>query len=171
MQTNKRNLVFALASTLALSAADVAGAQPYDGGFPCGGMMGPGGMMGQGGRGPGMMGGGMMGVGQRWHENRLAFLKSELKITPAQEKEWNAYAVAVRTSREDMVQRCNTMMGQRGAGPVPLPERLDLHEQFMSARLEQMRSLNKALKVLYAVLDATQKKTADELIWSPMGMM
>jgi hypothetical protein len=150
MQTNKRNLVFALASTLALSAADVAGAQPYDGGFPCGGMM---------------------GVGQRWHENRLAFLKSELKITPAQEKEWNAYAVAVRTSREDMVQRCSTMMGQRGAGPVPLPERLDLHEQFMSARLEQMRSLNKALKVLYAVLDATQKKTADELIWSPMGMM
>ena len=104
-------------------------------------------------------------------ERRLAFLKGELGIKPARSPLWNAYAAAVRTSAKNMAAHCDGMMGQRGSTPLRLPERLDQHQKFMTLHLEQMRSVTGALKALYAGLDETQKKTADDLIWSPMGMM
>jgi len=41
----------------------------------------------------------------------------------------------------------------------------------MTAHLEAVRAMNKALKSLYAALSDGQKHAADELFWSPMGMM
>jgi hypothetical protein len=63
------------------------------------------------------------------------------------------------------------MMGQRGTGELSLPDRLDQHEQFMAAQLDAMRTMNKALKPLYAVLSDSQKQTANQFLWGPMGMM
>ena len=54
---------------------------------------------------------------------------------------------------------------------LSLPDRLDLHEQLMAARLDALRTINKALKPLYASFDDAQTWTADQLFWGPMGMM
>lgn len=144
------------------------------------GMMGGPGMGGYG-MGPGMMGRGMMGWGGSTEamcnamaghiDGRLAYIKAELKITAAQEPLWEAYEAAARESGKTMFAHCTTMMGQRGASTVTLPERLDRHEQLMAAQLEAVRAGNKALKPLYGALSDSQKKTADEVLWGPMGMM
>jgi hypothetical protein len=146
-------------------------------------MMGPG-MMGYGPMGPGMMGSGamgswMMGSGSAdamcsamgsHIDGRLAYIKAELKVTDTQEPLWTAYAAAARDNANAMAGRCTTMMGKRDA-QLSLPDRLDRNEQLMAAQLDAMRAMNKALKPLYAALSDTQKKTADQLFWGPMGMM
>jgi hypothetical protein len=52
-----------------------------------------------------------------------------------------------------------------------LPDRLDAQEQFMSARLEQIRQIKTGLTGLYAVLSDDQKKEADEMVIPMVGMM
>jgi len=142
------------------------------------GFLGPGMMgYGRGGPGPGMMRWGWDGSGQTMcnamagHiEGRLAFVKAELKITAEQEALWNAYAAAARDSANAMLARCTTMVSQRKSS-VSLPERIDQNEQLMTAQLNAMRATNAALKPLYAALSESQKKSADQLFWGPMGMM
>jgi hypothetical protein len=133
----------------------------------------------------GMMGGGggywmMRGNGQAAYmcrmmtshiEGRLAYLKTELGIAQAQVPLWDAYARAARDNTQAMVAHCNSMMGQSGARGASLPDRLDRHEELMAAQLEAIRSMDRALKPLYGSFSETQKKTADELFWGPMGMM
>lgn len=149
----------------------------------------PGGMMGYGFSGRGMMGmRGYDGGGpwmMRWGasgqatcsampghiEGRLAFVKAELKITEAQEPLWNTYAAAARDSTNTMLARCTTMMGQRNGPTASLPDRLDQNEQLMAAQLDATRAMSKAIKPLYASFSDTQKKSADQLFWGPMGMM
>jgi hypothetical protein len=41
----------------------------------------------------------------------------------------------------------------------------------LTARIEAVRKLKGAVDPLCAALDANQKKTADEIMLSPMGMM
>lgn len=137
--------------------------------------MGPG-MMGSSGMGPWMMGQGESGQAicsaMASHiEGRLAYIKAELKITADQETFWNSYAAAARDNANTMLAHCTTMMSQRGASAVSLPERLDQHEQLMAAQLDAIRAMNKALKPVYAALSDSQKKAADQLFWGPMGMM
>jgi len=141
-----------------------------------GGMMGDGagrpmmGMMGQGGMMPMM---GMMGMGDHV-EGRIAFLKTELKITDAQTPQWNAFADALRANARRMSEMRSTMMpggmmGQSGA-PVSAVDRLDRMEKMMAAMLEAVKATKSALAPLYAVLNDEQKKLADQLIHGPMGM-
>ncbi len=138
------------------------------------GMMGPG-MMGYGSGGPWMMRGSdsgpaMCGAMAGHMEGRLAFVKTELKITAAQETLWSAYADAARGKASTMLARCTTMMSRRDA-KLSLPDRLDQNEQLMAAQLDAVRATNKALKPLYESFSDSQKQTADQLFWGPMGMM
>jgi LTXXQ motif family protein len=94
-----------------------------------------------------------------------------LKITDAQEPLWKAYASAARDNANGMVARCTTMMSDKGAAALSLPDRLDRHEQFMATQLDSMRAMNNAFKPLYAALSEDQKRTADQMFWGPMGMM
>lgn len=135
------------------------------------GMMGPRGMMGMG---PWMMGGqgAAMCAAMAGHiEGRLAYIKTELKITEAQEPLWKSYAGAARDNAQAMSAHCTAMMGKNGLDKLSLPDRLDQHEQFMAAQLDALRTMNKALKPLYAALTDTQKQAANQLFWGPMGMM
>ena len=104
-------------------------------------------------------------------EGRLAFIKTELKITPAQEPLWTTYASAARDNANTMLARCTAMANQRGNASVSLPERLDQSEQLMAAQLTAIHAVNAALKPLYAALTDSQKKSADQLFAGPMGMM
>jgi hypothetical protein len=132
---------------------------------------GMGGMMGGWGQGP-MAGQGPDAMVDRI-EGRLAFLKAELKITDAQTGAWDAFAATMRTTSESHVATMRSMMEEMHSGEFSkktLPERLALRQSHMEARLEEIKSLAAAADALYAVLDDTQKKAADELALPMMGM-
>ena len=139
------------------------------------GFMGPG-MMGYVGMGPWMMGQGGSGPAicsaMASHiEGRLAYIKTELKITQAQEPLWDTYATAARDSGNTMLARCTTMMNQSNASTVSVPDRLDENEQLLAAQLDAVRAMNMALKPLYGTLTDSQKQRADQILLGPMGMM
>jgi hypothetical protein len=136
------------------------GPMPGMGGMPMMGMMRM--MMGQEG-----MGG--MAVMAGHVEGRLAFLKTELKITPAQEPLWNGVADAIRANAKSMATMSGGMMG--GPQAEALPDKLARREKMMAAHLEALRRFRAAVDPLYAALDPDQKKTADQLLIGPMGMM
>jgi len=176
--------VVATAAVVAIAAAmaSIAGAGDQPAQPDSGSMMGgPHGMMMmhemmQGGIGPGMMAGhgsghAMCGAMASHIDGRLAYAKAELKITGAQEPIWNSYAAAARDNANSMLAHCTAMMSLHGASALGLPDRLDQHEQLMTAHLEAVRAMNKALKSLYAALSDGQKHAADELFRGPMGMM
>ena len=127
--------------------------------------------------GPGSMP--MIGMGQHV-EGRLAFLKAELKITPAQEPLWSTFADTLRANAQKiagMMPCCGGVGGggmkQRGAmmGTVPsFPERLDWQEKVLAARLDALRAMKGALTPLYAAFGDEQKRTADQLMHGPMGI-
>jgi hypothetical protein len=160
------------------------------------GMMGPGmmggaqGMMGRG----GMMGGNMpnmmqmMGMMGRQGaetgcsgmsgmatidrvEGRIAFLRTELKVTDAQSSAWNAFADALRANARSLAEVRASMMPQQGAAQQSLVDRLTLQEKWLAARLEGTRAIKSALTNLVGTLSDEQKKTADELLAPHMGMM
>ncbi len=124
-------------------------------------------MMGQ----DGMGGMPMMATAMSEHvEGRLAFLKTELKITDAQLPLWNNFAQAVRDNAKtmgSMMQGGMTGMKQS----VALPDKLAMREKMMTAHLEAMQKLKAAVDPLYAAFTDEQKKAADQLMLSPMGMM
>ncbi len=117
-----------------------------------------------------MHGGGGMGMMAFDHiEGRIAFYKAELGITDAQLPQWNAFADALRGNAKDMRTAITAMM-QAGV-PATVPARMEAMVQMMSARLDTMKATLAAVKPLYAVLSAAQKKKADELMAEhPMRM-
>jgi hypothetical protein len=134
--------------------------------------MGP---MGRGHMGRGMMGNGPMGhgMGQQGRGNpaaaaewRLSGLKSDLKITSAQESAWKAYADQAKQQAEAMQKQMANVQGNTQA---TAPERLELRNQFMKQRQEQMEKGSAAFKELYAVLSPEQKAIADQRVG--FGMM
>jgi hypothetical protein len=142
-----------------------------------GSMMGAGSMpmmgmmrMMMGDQGMGMSGMRMMAMMAGHVEGRLAFLKTELKITDAQMPLWNAFAEAVRANAKAMEQMMQG--GMMGTGQsASLPEKLAMREKMMAAHLDALRKLKTAVDPLYAAFSEEQKKTADEIMLTPMGMM
>jgi hypothetical protein len=139
-------------------------------GMPGGGMAGAGGM-------PGMMmmgqdGTAGMSMMMAEHvEGRLAFLKTELKITDAQLPLWNAVADAIRANAKSMSEMMSGGMMGTSQTTATLPDKLSMREKMMTAHLDGLRKFKAAVDPLYAALSDEQKKTADELLIGPMGMM
>ncbi len=118
-----------------------------------------------------MMHGGVMGHMPLKHvEGRLAFLKAELKITPAQEPQWSKFAEVVRSTARS-AQAAMPPMKHGGAQASSAPDRLGHYEKTLTSRLEAVRALKGAVDPLYASLSDDQKKVADELLMGPMGVM
>lgn len=133
-----------------------------------------------------MMGGGgsmmnMMGMMMEMHgarmgmldhvEGRIAFLRTELKITDAQVNAFNALADALRLNAKMLVELRASSPQPPGAQSTPdLVRRLDLQDRLLSARLEGVRAMKPAVGNLYAVLSDEQKKTADELLPAQLGL-
>lgn len=143
------------------------GAMGYGPGPGMGGMGGMRGGMGYGPMGRGM---GPQGFGDpsAMAEGRLAYLKSELKITPAQENAWQAYTSKAKQQAEAMQALRTTMQGSTQA---TAPERLALRTEMMKKRGEHMEGMTSALKDLYAALTPEQKAIADQRIggFGPMA--
>jgi hypothetical protein len=102
-------------------------------------------------------------------DGRLAFLKAELKIADAQTAAWNKLADAIRKSVASRTERTRGKWSGDEAGKT-LVERLEAHEQFMAARLDELKQIKAAWSELYQGLTESQKKEADEIVLPMMGM-
>jgi hypothetical protein len=168
---NTRKFAMAAAAALALGSA-AALAHPY--GYGPGQGMGPGMGWGPGhGMGPGMgwgpghgMGPGMgrgpgFGpgfAGTAGFEGHLAALKTDLKITPAQEKAWEAYANELKQQAQSMQEWHAAMFANPQATAL---ERSELRTKMIKQREQQAEKTAAAFKDLYAALTPDQKAVAD----------
>jgi hypothetical protein len=106
-------------------------------------------------------------------ERRLNFLHSELRITPAQEQTWAAFADAVRreaqAGRDQFRDRRDELRTERDrrSEPPSIVERLERRQQGLEDRGAYYDRLLSALRPLYAALNDEQKRTADENLFSP----
>jgi hypothetical protein len=143
-------------------------------------------MMGGGMMGGGMMGGGMMGGGMEhmqhmmsmMHEklshagDRIASLKTELKITESQMPAWTKFSDALLASAKSMEESMDTMHKHMQSGVMPtLLEKLDHHAKMAAEHLASLQAIKAALDPLYASFNDEQKKLADGLKIGPMGVM
>jgi len=100
-------------------------------------------------------------------EGRLAFLKTELKISDTQEGAWNTFAEAIRDSIRDSSHAMPGMDGivmPQGKGGPDLLQKMSGREKALNEELARLQKLEAATKPLYVALSDDQKKTADELL-------
>ena len=112
---------------------------------------------------------GAMGLPFEHVEGRIAFLKAELRITEAQAPQWNAFADTLRSNAKAHQAMHEQMT--KGGMPSAWPDRLAAQQKALATRLDAAKALEAAAKPLYAALSDEQKKVADQLFASPMGMM
>ncbi|TPL12888.1 Spy/CpxP family protein refolding chaperone [Mesorhizobium sp. B2-4-11] len=106
-------------------------------------------------------------------DGRLAFLKTELKISDEQTPTWDELAGVIRNTAETHNALMLAMMKEFQDGDflkMPLPERLAYQQTHLEARLEQVKSIRTSVEKLYAALNDEQKKAADEIVLPMMGM-
>lgn len=163
-------IVAGLASAVALALAATAFAQSYNPSGPGGG---PGMDRGwsqdkDGGKGPPERMHGRGGPGPMGHVNpaalveaRLAYLRTDLKITGAQESAWNTFAAKARKQAENRQAMREKMHERKGKDTVAVPERMEMLARAMKERAAAMEDMAAAVKELYAALTPEQKATAD----------
>jgi hypothetical protein len=149
--------MFKIVAALGLATALLASPALAETGSMPMGMHGP--MMGKG--------GGCAGRDMTRHlDGHVAFLKAELKITPAQEAEWTVFADALRSSAATM----GPMMGLLGQ-TESVTQTFEQKERLLTTRLENTRRMHAAWSKLEPVLSADQRKAAAELIGTRMMRM
>ena len=101
-------------------------------------------------------------------EARLAYVRTALKITEAQQSQWDAYASFVRKNAQDMEQRFHSRQsGEPGRSRHQRPTAIERLERAQSFHAEAVTRLNQLLAVqkpLYAVLSPEQQKVADVVL-------
>ena len=106
-------------------------------------------------------------------DRRLDFLHSELRITPAQEQAWTAFAAAVRREDQADRDRFRDRREQFRGGPDTrgerpgIVERLERRQQGLEEESAHYERLLSALRPLYATLSEEQRQAADENLFSP----
>jgi len=113
---------------------------------------------------------GLLGVMPVDHvEGRIAYRKADLAITDAQLPEWDAFAAALRVDAKAMQDAIVRIMNT--GGPSTAPARGEAMLELMTTRLEGMRAVVEAERLLYHVLSAEQRQTIDNLMAGPVGAM
>lgn len=101
-------------------------------------------------------------------DGRIAFLKAELKITPAQTAAFDAFAGALRQNAEEMTSQMKRAQEQRASDTVKKPptalEQLERRAEMAKMQATQSQRYLDTFKPLYAQLSDEQKKTADEIL-------
>jgi hypothetical protein len=104
-------------------------------------------------------------------EARLAYIRSALKITDAQQPQWNAFADGMRqraAEREKRMHEWREKMAQdKGKHEHRRPsviERLDFSEKMHAEAIARLNAQLALLKPLYESLSAEQKKVADVVL-------
>jgi hypothetical protein len=102
-------------------------------------------------------------------DGALAFLKTELAISPSQSKAWDDFEAVYRAEASS---RSRGAMGDRGMmkcgkGPQmnePFPRKIAHHLEMMESHHARAKKLAASAAPLYDALNANQRKTADELL-------
>ena len=102
-------------------------------------------------------------------DERLKSLKSELAITASQETEWNAYAEAIRSQMNSLLEEHEGMAATMHTGSATI--RLTARASAMEQMLGSLKKLQPVTEALYNVLSADQRKIADKLLGAGCGMM
>ena len=101
-------------------------------------------------------------------EARLDQLKTTLKITDAQQPQWNAFADTLRKQARAADERMKSRRSQAGKGAKPdsmnAIQRLEQRKAFLAAATARTDELLASAKPLYAALSPEQQKIADDLI-------
>lgn len=105
-------------------------------------------------------------------EARLAYVRTALKITDAQQAQWDAFANVLRTHARDMDQRIQSRRAQReqtaGQRPerpqVGAIERLERQQQRLAQRSARLNEVVTAAKPLYAAFSPEQREIADQML-------
>lgn len=101
-------------------------------------------------------------------EGRLAELKTALKITDAQQPQWNAFADTLRKHAREMDQRRQAQRSQMAQEPeVAKPtaiDRLQFRQERLAAASARLSETLAVAKRLYAALTPEQQRLADELL-------
>ena len=106
-------------------------------------------------------------------EARLAYIRTALKITAAQQPQWDAYAGVMRkhaAAMDNRVQERRAMM-EKGAGERNRPTLIERQERQRARLTTAVQFLDERLAVekpLYAALSPEQQRVADEVL-SPRG--
>ncbi len=94
---------------------------------------------------------------------RIAYLKAELKITPAQQPQFDKVAQAMRDSATEREKAFADMRGQRGQTQTAV-DRLEARSKMTQLRAREDQRYLAAFKPLYDSLSADQKQAADQLL-------
>jgi len=95
-------------------------------------------------------------------DGRIAFFKAELKITPAQETQWQQVETAMRENAKNLDQTVTT--ARQNSTTMGAVQRLELREQFAKVRADNDARLLAAFKPLYASLSPEQQQMANQLV-------
>ena len=141
--------LFTALTAVALATSALVFAAPPEG------MGGPGMMMDHGGR----QGGDMAAMATQ----RLAQLKTELKITGAQEAAFTAFSgKALEQAKGMQALRQKHMQAATPATKLSAPDAMAQHLGDMKAHLASMEGMQAAMRDLYAVLTPEQRAVADQ---------
>jgi protein CpxP len=116
-------------------------------------------------------------------ERRLAYLHSELRITPAQETAWTAFTAALHDEARERdhdlggtfheadqfrgrLDRRDDRASDARQGPSAV-ERLEQRQRMIAERSTDLDHVLTALRPLYASFTADQRRTADRLMFQP----
>lgn len=95
-------------------------------------------------------------------DGRVAFLKAELKITPAQEAQWQQVEAAMRENAKQLDQTITAAHQNRAN--MDVVQRLEQREQFAKVRADNDARLLAAFTPLYASLSPEQQQMANQLV-------
>src|SRR5438105_7150614 len=109
--------------------------------------------------GPGARGAAAPQAGGSDTDRQVADLKKQLKITPQQEPQFNAFAEVMRKNAQD----ADALMRQAPQTQNAV-EGLKQAQQFTETQAEGMKRLVPALQALYDSLSDPQKKVADRVL-------
>jgi vacuolar-type H+-ATPase subunit H len=99
---------------------------------------------------------------EQFVDGRIAFWKAELKITPAQDKQWQEVEAAMRENARALDQTITA--GRQNRTGTDAVQRLELREQFAKVRADNDARLLAAFKPLYASLSPNQQQVANQLV-------
>jgi hypothetical protein len=89
------------------------------------------------------------------HDQRMADLKSQLKITPAQEPAWSAFTATMKPPAQA------ARMNRGELNNLTTPQRIDLMQERAAKRQAWMKERGDAVKTFYAQLSPEQQKIFD----------
>ncbi|MGH6981385.1 MAG: Spy/CpxP family protein refolding chaperone, partial [Stellaceae bacterium] len=98
----------------------------------------------------------------RMLEGRIAYIKTVLGITPAQEQSFNGVADAMRANAKDRVSAFEQWRANRDK-PKNAVERLEMRAEIGKLRVAGTERVLTAFKPLYASLTPDQQKIADHM--------